>query len=177
MDRRRILTRIVQVFSVVGLAGVSYPFLRNWFPAAGDGMSRDVQVGDMKPGDIRRVQWLGRTVLVLRRTLAQLQAVQQSVDELADPASAVSQQPDFARNSHRSRREEIFVAYANCTHLGCEVQTTADNPAVAFTCPCHQSEFDAAGRVMRESAATRNLEVPRYQFISRNALRLQKETT
>ncbi|MBI5950167.1 MAG: ubiquinol-cytochrome c reductase iron-sulfur subunit [Chloroflexi bacterium] len=38
-----------------------------------------------------------------------------------------------------------------CTHLGCTVENDADG----FACPCHNSRFDAEGRVTRGPAVER----------------------
>ncbi|MEX2327167.1 MAG: Rieske 2Fe-2S domain-containing protein, partial [Pseudomonadales bacterium] len=62
--------------------------------------------------------------------------------------------------------------FNNCTHLGCEV-APVDDAGVGFSCPCHQSEYDYAGRVIEGATAPTNLEVPNYRFVSRNTLRLE----
>jgi ubiquinol-cytochrome c reductase iron-sulfur subunit len=53
--------------------------------------------------------------------------------------------------------------------LGCDV-VKQDN---GFKCPCHQSDYDAAGRVVEGAAAPLNLEVPNYRYISGNLLKLE----
>ncbi len=41
-----------------------------------------------------------------------------------------------------------------------------------FFCPCHGSKFDLAGRVFKDVPAPKNLEIPPYEFISKQALRI-----
>jgi cytochrome b6-f complex iron-sulfur subunit len=42
-----------------------------------------------------------------------------------------------------------FAAFSlTCTHLGCSLQQEAEG----FTCPCHGSQFDEEGRVLRGPA-------------------------
>jgi len=45
-----------------------------------------------------------------------------------------------------------FQAYSLvCTHLGCTVEKVGDN----LSCPCHGSEFDCGGRVLKGPATKR----------------------
>ena len=47
-------------------------------------------------------------------------------------------------------RDGKFAAYSlTCTHLGCMVE---EDQQGGFTCPCHQSQFDADGSVLRGPA-------------------------
>ena len=69
-------------------------------------------------------------------------------------------------------RDDIFVAFGNCTHLGCIVKDSPDEVGTRFRCPCHDSSFDGAGRVFRGALAPKNLEIPNYGFISKNILLL-----
>jgi cytochrome b6-f complex iron-sulfur subunit len=48
------------------------------------------------------------------------------------------------------RTEQGFQAISlTCTHLGCTVESKPDG----FTCPCHGSQFDPQGKVLRGPAA------------------------
>lgn len=67
-----------------------------------------------------------------------------------------------------------LVVYANCTHLGCEIELKSENDTFAgFRCPCHRSEFDVLGRVEPGSAARRDLDVPDFRRIGQHTIRLQ----
>lgn len=43
----------------------------------------------------------------------------------------------------------IYAVSATCTHLGCMINGEQDK----FICPCHGSQFDLSGRVLRGPAA------------------------
>ncbi|MFT5208307.1 MAG: ubiquinol-cytochrome c reductase iron-sulfur subunit [Flavobacterium sp.] len=168
LNRRGLLTRIVQGFGITGFGFLSYPFIKAWIPKFENDLSLEVRIDDLLPGQLKTVHWLGRNLFVLRRTQAELGILNQADSELKDPDSIESKQPVFALNQFRSLRPEIFVVYNNCTHLGCEV----NREKAKFKCPCHQSDYDGAGRVVTEAVAPTNLEVPEYQFISGNRIRL-----
>jgi ubiquinol-cytochrome c reductase iron-sulfur subunit len=170
LDRRTLLTRIVQGFTVTGLAFVTYPFIKAWVPTFGEDLFLDVDISELKPGDSTVVQWLGRNIIVVRRDPATVQSLIATTNELKDPFSEASDQPQNATNVHRSIRPDLFVAYTNCTHLGCEVV----KQNLAFKCPCHQSDYDSAGRVLEGAAAPRNLDVPNYRYLSRQVIRLER---
>lgn len=178
MHRRQLLTRIVQGFTATGFAALVYPFVKAWLPSFEEDVSLEVTVDELAPGEAKLVRWLGRNVIIRRRSRNMLATLDEVEAQLKDPESVDSMQPDFAQNEFRSLTPEIFVVYDNCTHLGCEVATAGDDAElvpVGFKCPCHQSEYDHAGRVLVESAAPLNLEVPYYRFVSRNTLRLEVE--
>lgn len=177
MNRRQLLTRIVLVrivqgFSLTGLGFLAYPFVKFMLPSFDEALNLDVTVGELKPGQSKTVFWRGRSLVVLKRTGQVLRYLNDPHLQLKDTDSFRSVQPESARNSHRSVRPDIFVAYTNCTHLACEVALGGDD-GIGFTCPCHQSEYDHAGRVLTGAAANFNLEIPHYRFLSRNLIRLE----
>ena len=195
MDRRGLLGRIVAGFGAVAAAAFSYPFLRSLVPDTSADMTLEVDVAGLKPGDMKQVRWLGRPVYVVRRSgdtgsnqsnqsnqstqstasVASAGSTKRSDPSLKDPDSVRSNQPDFAANSYRARRPDLLLVYANCTHLGCEVELERDRTRrfTGFTCPCHSSRFDTAGRVETGSAADFNLEVPDYDYIGSTTVRLR----
>ncbi len=170
MDRRQLLTRIVQGFALTGAGFFTYPFLKAWIPSFSEDLHLDVDVSELKPGQHRIVQWLGRNIVVLKRDPATIEALTESTEDLKDPLSQGSLQPERATNAYRSVRPDLFIAYTNCTHLGCEVVAEGQ----AFKCPCHQSDYDSAGRVLDGAAAPRNLDVPNYRYLSGQMIRLEQ---
>ncbi len=174
MNRRSLLTRIVQGFSLAGLAFVAYPFIRAFLPAFAEDLSVEVDISDLGNGESKTVSWLGRNLYVIRRSAEVTDQLAASADALKDPLSINSTQPEFATNLWRSLRPDILIVYKNCTHLGCEISANFITPEAGFDCPCHSSRFDASGRVYKEAVASFNLEIPDYQFVSRNLIRLIK---
>ena len=174
MNRRSLLTRIVQGFSLAGLAFVTYPFVRAFLPAFAEDLSIEVDISDLGRGESKTVSWLGRNLYVVRRSTEVTDQLDGHTNKLKDPLSINSSQPEFATNLWRSLRPDILIVYKNCTHLGCEVSAHPKNQEAGFECPCHSSRFDASGRVYKEAVASFNLEIPEYKFLSRNLVRLIK---
>ncbi len=177
-NRRRWLTATASVVGGVGVAAVLWPFLASMRPSAraqAAGAPVEVEVSQVEPGQLIRVEWRGKPVWVVRRTQEQLDALAKTVDKLRDPDSMIaSQTPEFARNEYRSIKPEILVLLGICTHRGC---APTYRPEVApadlgpdwfggFFCPCHGSRFDLSGRVYSGVPAPTNLEVPPYRYLS-----------
>tara|TARA_B100000029_G_C17582830_1_gene960188 strand:+ start:511 stop:1065 length:555 start_codon:yes stop_codon:yes gene_type:complete len=172
LNRRYLLTKIVQGFSLTGGLFLVYPFVRAWLPGVNQVHTHEVDISDLAFGEVKQVPWLGRQVMITIRSAEEVDALAEASLLLKDPESTQSKQPEFARNSHRSQRADVFVAYGNCTHFGCILGPGKPNSPAKFSCPCHLSEFDGAGRVFAEAVAPKNLEIPDYQFLSRNTLLL-----
>ena len=162
----------------VGAAGVAVPLISSFEPselAKAAGAPVEADISDIKPGEMKTVEWRGKPVWIMRRTPEMLAALPQQDAALADPASRKDQQPEYARNPQRSIRPEVFVTVGICTHLGCSptaVPAGTSNPSVGdqwqggFFCPCHGSTFDLAGRVFKNKPAPTNLEVPPHRYVS-----------
>lgn len=180
-DRRRWLLAVTAA-SGVGLACTAIPFARSFMPserAKAMGSSVEVDVSDIAPGGIKTVEWRGKPVWIMRRTPEMVKALSENKHALADPHSERDQQPDYAKNVHRSIMADVFVGVGVCTHLGCSpnpVPQNSSNPSVGadwqggFFCPCHGSTFDWAGRVYQNKPAPSNLEVPPHRYLSANTL-------
>ena len=52
----------------------------------------------------------------------------------------------------RTRSGELGAVNAVCTHAGCIVNWSGENPAKAFGCPCHGSVFTIDGKVVQGPA-------------------------
>ena len=92
------------------------------------------------------------------------------LDKTPDPDYA---DPEYVDREHRAINPEFLVVRGVCTHLGCVPvlrgddgkRTVGDWWRGGFICPCHQSGYDYAGRVVR-GPAPRNLPVPPHRFAS-----------
>jgi ubiquinol-cytochrome c reductase iron-sulfur subunit len=163
-----------------GSAAVAWPFLKSMRPserALAAGAPVEVDISGLAPGDMKRVEWRGKPVWVLRRTPEMLDAVKKYDAKVADPASkrTAFPTPDYARNEYRSIKPEYLVVVGICTHLGCSPTdkfqpgpqpSMPDDWAGGFLCPCHGSLFDLAGRVFANMPAPDNLEVPPHMYLS-----------
>jgi len=169
----------------VGACAFAYPFLdslngtRNVIFAGADTVELDL--APIQSGQQTVVAWRGWPIFVQRRTPAMLAALRDPAlhARLRDPESEVLQQPDDARNWHRSVLPEIGVYIGICTHLGCVPRYGAPVPTDAaghYACPCHGSKFDAAGRAFRDAPAPYNLPVPPVTVLSARHLRIGVST-
>lgn len=174
--RRRFLTAATSIVAGIGAVFALIPFIKAWKPSArvrAAGAPVEVDVGNLKPGEMMTVEWRGRPIWILRRTGEMLDSLARVQNQLLDPDSSAEQQPSYARNEFRSIEPEYLVAIGLCTHLGCspsfvpEPGSTSFDPdwQGGFMCPCHLSKFDLAGRVFDGVPAPANLEVPPYRFL------------
>jgi ubiquinol-cytochrome c reductase iron-sulfur subunit len=171
-NRRRFLTAATVVVGAVGTVAVAVPFLSSWSPSARAktaGAPVQADISKLEPGQQIIVKWQGKPVWVVRRDEAALATLPRVEDQLRDPLSEDSIQPEYATNEYRSRNPEILIMVGICTHLGCSPtyrpEITADFQG-GFFCPCHGSKFDFAGRVYQGVPAPTNLTIPPHYFVS-----------
>jgi len=184
-SKRRFLTTAASV--VVGGAGaaaVAVPFVASMLPSAkarAAGAPIKVDISKLQPGQLIRPEWQGKPVWILRRSEEVISDLATLDEQLLDPTSATAeQQPDYCQNPARSIREDIIVLVGICTHLGCspihvpkleaESKNLGSDWKGGFSCPCHGSKFDLAGRVYKGVPAPTNLVVPPHYFIDNNLI-------
>jgi len=177
--RRRFLIGATSITAGAGLIGIGTPFIGSWNPSAkaeAGGAPVRVDVSRIEPGALVTVEWRGKPVWVLRRTKQNLKTLRKPSlrQELSDPDSEIDQQPEYAKNEFRSIREDILVAMAICTHLGCipgyHPEGRGDIEHALYFCPCHGSKFDLAGRVFKNVPAPTNLVIPPYRYPEKDEL-------
>jgi ubiquinol-cytochrome c reductase iron-sulfur subunit len=164
----------------VGGAAVAWPLLKSLTPserALAAGAPVEVDISTLAPGELRRVEWRGKPVWVLRRTPEMLESLNKTQSQVADPDSArrAYPTPEYARNQWRSIKKEYLVVVGICSHLGCSPidkfqpgaqPSLPDDWSGGFLCPCHGSTFDLAGRVFKNKPAPDNLEVPPHTYLA-----------
>lgn len=178
--RRRFLTGVTAGVGAVGAGFALAPFVASMTPserAKNAGAPVEYDFSKLEPGQMVKVEWRGKPVVLLRRTPEMIAGLEKITPSLADPESLNSAQPGYAQNATRSdaSRPDLLVMEAICTHLGCSpVEKLAIGPDPemgpdsqgGFFCPCHGSKFDLAGRVYKSVPASANMPVPPYKFIS-----------
>lgn len=183
---RRTAIGVTCAIGAVGGAAVAIPFVSSFAPSArarAAGAPVEVDIGEIQPGELKRVEWRGKPVWVLHRTPEMLASLKKTDSEVADPESkrTAFPNPEYARNQWRSIKPEFLVIIGICTHLGCvptERFTPGPQPSLpddwpgGWLCPCHGSTFDLAGRVFKNKPAPDNLQVPPYQYVSDMRLRI-----
>lgn len=188
--RRRLLVTATSVIGAVGVAGTAIPFIKSWSPSAkakAAGAPIRVNISKLESGRQIVIEWRGQPVFVLRRGADALERLSRLENQLADPDSHDSIQPDYVNSRLRSIRPDVLVVVGVCTHLGC---SPIFRPEVApadlgtewlggYFCPCHGSRYDLAGRVYKAQPAPLNLVVPPYAYESEHIIVIgmsQKET-
>jgi ubiquinol-cytochrome c reductase iron-sulfur subunit len=164
----------------IGAALAAVPFVRYIVPserAKALGSPVSVDISSLRPGELRSIVWRGQPVLILRRSADQVASLTQTNDRLLDDTDAADSQPDYVDAEYRSRNPEFLVLLGNCTHLGCVPRQDTEFGRKflgdwfpgGFHCPCHDSIYDNAGRVVRGPAPS-NLRVPPHYFASSTEL-------
>ena len=180
-SRRRFLIGATSVVGAVGAAGLAVPFIASMNPSAkarAAGAPVEADISKLEAGGLLRVKWRGKPVWVVRRDQKALDTLAKIENELRDPGSEQSIQPEYANNQYRSRKPEFLIMEGICTHLGCSPTYRPDVGAAdlgadwlgGFFCPCHGSRFDLAGRVYKGVPAPLNLEIPPHRYLSDNEL-------
>jgi ubiquinol-cytochrome c reductase iron-sulfur subunit len=176
-ERRNALITAVAIGGVGCAAGI-VPFVDSMTPserAKAAGAPVEVNIAAIAPGEMRKFEWRGKPVWVLRRTPEMIASVKAADPHVADPDSKRNAYPTpvYAKNELRSIKPEFFIAVGICTHLGCSPQgpfaagvERALGSDPGFLCPCHGSTFDLAGRVYKNKPAPDNLEVPPHKYLS-----------
>jgi ubiquinol-cytochrome c reductase iron-sulfur subunit len=129
--------------------------------------SIEVDLSPIQPGQQVVLTWRSHPLFVRRRTpreIAESRAV--PVSALLDPLARNANLPEDApaTDQNRETKAEWLILVGVCTHLGC-TPTAFEGNYGGWLCHCHGSQYDVAGRV-RRGPAPRNLDVPKYDFLS-----------
>jgi ubiquinol-cytochrome c reductase iron-sulfur subunit len=181
-SRRNFLFATTAAMGTASIVAAGWPLIAQMNPdarvrAADDTV--DVSVKGLPPGQQKTMRWRNLPVLIVSRTPDMLAAMQepQLVGRLFDPRSERWQQPDYARNWHRSIRPEYAVMTGVCTHCACILRRTEEalppDPVGSYICPCCASHYDAAGHAYH-GIAQFNLAVPPHAFIDQTTISIGK---
>ena len=186
--RRKFLTVATSATAAVGAVFAVSPFVASWEPserARAMGAPVSVDLSKLDVGQMVTFVWRRQPIYVFKRSAETVASLAAHDARLKDPKSQESEQPSYALNERRSRRADIAVMIAICTHLGClpkqrfepgDATLGTDWPG-GFLCPCHGSRFDMAGRVFDGSPASTNLRVPPYSFPTEHTLLIGEDET
>mgnify|MGYP000002589906 FL=1 len=189
--RRGLLVATCAAGGVVGVAtaGALVSTFQPSERAKAAGAPVEVDISDVKPGEMKVVEWRGKPVWILRRTPEMLASVTKNNNLVADPNSDKIYQldmPAYAKNEFRSRAEhkEVLVTVGICSHLGCSPSSRfaegaqpnlPDDWHGGFLCPCHGSTFDLSARVFKNKPAPTNMDIPPYMYLSDNKIVIGKD--
>jgi ubiquinol-cytochrome c reductase iron-sulfur subunit len=189
--RRGLLVATCAAGGVVGVstAGVLVSTLQPSERAKAAGAPVEVDISDVKPGEMKVAEWRGKPVWILRRTPDMLASLKKNDNLVADPGSDKSYQidmPGYAKNEFRAyeNHKDVLVVVGICSHLGCSPSSRfqegpqpnlPDDWHGGFLCPCHGSTFDLSGRVFKNKPAPVNLDVPPYMYLTDNRIVIGKD--
>ena len=177
-SRRNTVIAVAAVPGVITGAAIVAPLIASLAPserAKAAGGPVEVDIARLKPGEKLDVEWRGRVVWVMRRTVEQIAALAKiPASQLSDAESKKSKQPAYVDAKTRSISPDLVVMEGVCTHLGCSPSSKLSPGELGndwpggFYCPCHGSKFDLAGRVFTGSPAPTNLTIPPYKVSGNN---------
>jgi len=185
--RRRVLVGASLVVGAVGGVAALTPFVASWTPSArarAAGAPVKADISKLEPGQQMIVEWRGKPVWIVRRSVEALANLDLLNGSLADPDSYDAKQPAYVPHTPvRSLRDEVIVMIGICTHLGCSPTYRPEVVLVeggedwlgGFYCPCHGSTFDLSGRVYKNKPAPTNLEIPPHFYESDTIVRIGED--
>ena len=161
--RRDFIFTASYTLGAVGVGATVWPLIDQMNPDASVKAlsSTEVNVSEVQPGQSITVLWRGKPVFIKRRTEEEIaKARQVDLKELKDPE----------KDEDRAKNPEWLVMVGICTHLGC-VPLGNKGEYDGWFCPCHGSHYDTSGRIRKGPAPT-NLEVPKYEFVDSNTIKI-----
>ena len=162
-NRRDFLFTASYTVGAIGLGATVWPFIDQMNPdnSVKALASTEVDISQIQPGKAITVLWRGKPVFVKRRTPEEIaEAKKVKLDELKHPE----------KDEDRVKKEEWLVMLGVCTHLGC-VPLSNKGEYNGWFCPCHGSHYDTSGRIRKGPAPT-NMEVPKYEFVDNNTIKI-----
>ena len=161
--RRDFLTTVTATVGAVGVGAAVLPIISQMNPDSSVKAlaSIEVDISNIQEGKEITVLWRGKPVFIKRRTKEEIQKAEQtSMKDLMDPQE----------DKDRVKKSEWLVVVGVCTHLGC-VPIGGKGEYKGWFCPCHGSHYDTSGRIRKGPAPT-NLEIPKYEFVSNNKIKI-----
>ena len=170
VGKRDFLKLLTGFGAVIGAAAIAWPFIDSMDPAQ-DVLalsSVEVNIAPVEAGSGITVVWRGKPIFVRHRTPDEVKAdAAVPVAQLIDPATDASR--------YKPGNAEWVIMIGICTHLGCiplgNKPTDPRGDYGGYLCPCHGSQYDAAGRV-RHGPAPLNLALPPYDFMNPTRIKI-----
>ncbi len=163
-NRRDFLFTASYTVGAVGLGATIWPLVHQMNPdqSVKALATTEVDISSVEPGKTITVLWRGKPVFIKRRTPEEVEEAR-AVDlkDLKDPQ----------KDEDRVKNPEWLVTLGVCTHLGCVPLSGKGDFKGGWFCPCHGSHYDGSGRIRKGPAPT-NLEVPQYEFVNSNTIKI-----
>jgi len=162
-ERRDFLFTVTYTIGAVGIGATIWPLIDQMNPdsSAKALATTEVDVSSVELGKTITVLWRGKPIFIRRRTKEEIEeALAVDLKDLKDPE----------KDEDRAKDPEWLVMVGVCTHLGC-IPLGDKGEYNGWFCPCHGSHYDTSGRV-RKGPAPNNLEIPKYEFIDNNIIKI-----
>lgn len=193
--RRDFLTLLAGGMAAVGGAGALWPLVDSLNPAKGEEENTfiDVDLSKLAEGRAFYAIYLGKPVLIARRTAEQIAGIDHAPERQARrnyisrrPLPVHPVDPPYIRERLRSIRNDVLVFYGWCTFDYCLLLswegarsayalpitatrlTKTKAMSDSFQCPCCGTFYDLAGRAAYGPGT--NLSVPPHWFSDANTL-------
>ena len=163
VKRREFIFTATYAVGAVGVGATVWPLIDQMNPDASVKAlaSTEVDVSNVEKGQSITVLWRGKPVFIRRRTNEEIaEARDVNLEELKHPE----------KDEDRAKDPEWLVMLGVCTHLGC-VPLGDKGEYGGWFCPCHGSHYDTSGRIRKGPAPT-NMEVPKYEFVNSNTIKI-----
>ena len=163
IKRREFIFTASYAIGAVGVGATVWPLNDQMNPDASVKAlaSTEVDVSTVEPGQSITVLWRGKPVFIKRRTVEEIEKAREvDLKDLKHPE----------KDEDRAKNPEWLVMLGVCTHLGC-VPLGNKGEYGGWFCPCHGSHYDTSGRIRKGPAPT-NLEVPKYEFVDSNTIKI-----
>jgi len=163
VQRRDFIFTASYALGAVGVGAAVWPLIDQMNPdqSVKALASTEVDVGSLEPGKSITVLWRGKPVFIKRRTQGEIaEARDVNIEDLPHPE----------KDEDRAKNPEWLVMLGICTHLGC-VPLGNKGEYNGWFCPCHGSHYDTSGRI-RKGPAPKNLEIPKYEFVNSNTIKI-----
>jgi len=162
-ERRDFLFTASYALGAVGVGVAVWPLIDQMNPDASVKAlaTTEVDISKIGLGKTITVLWRGKPVFIRKRTQEEISKAQNvKLEELKDPQ----------KDEDRVKKPEWLIMTGVCTHLGC-VPLGDKGDFGGWFCPCHGSHYDTSGRIRKGPAPT-NLEIPKYEFIDNNTIKI-----
>ena len=162
-DRRDFLFTASYTVGAIGLGATAWPLIHQMNPdrSVKALATTEVDLSQIQPGKSITVLWRGKPVFIKRRTEGEISEEKSvKLEELKHPE----------KDEDRVKKEEWLVMLGVCTHLGC-VPLSDKGEYNGWFCPCHGSHYDTSGRIRKGPAPT-NMEIPKYEFVDNNTIKI-----
>jgi len=162
-ERRDFLFTASYALGAVGVGAAVWPLIDQMNPDASVKAlaTTEVDISTIGLGKTITVLWRGKPVFIRRRTQEEISKAQNiNLEELKDPQ----------KDEDRVKKPEWLIMTGVCTHLGC-IPLGDKGDFGGWFCPCHGSHYDTSGRIRKGPAPT-NLEIPKYEFVDNNTIKI-----